>query len=119
VVNQVRLARPEDRLQNHPAVGEESHEKAEEAAQDRGREFVVADVHSYKYEAFDGQDCGSEDRQRRLPMECGGDDESDRADELQDAKDHPDFSRQRAKRWNVLAYPVENEDLHDAGRSVQ
>jgi len=74
--------RAEDRLQNHPAIRDERHEEAQHAAQDRGRDLAVLDVQPDEHEALDRQDHGSQDRQRRLPMERGGGDEPDRAHEL-------------------------------------
>src|ERR1035437_6970182 len=52
--------------------------------------------------------------QPRLPMEGGGDDEPDCADEFEDAEGHPDFPRQRTKGRDPLAYLVEHKDIHDA-----
>ncbi len=69
-------------MQNHPAIRDESHEEAQHAAQDHGRDFAVLDVHADEHEALDRQDRGSQDRQPRLPIERGGDDESGRAHEL-------------------------------------
>src|ERR1700686_4670693 len=72
-----------------------------------------------EHEALDRQDRGGHHRERRLPVEGGGDDQPDRADELEDAEGHPSFPRQRTKGPDPLAYLVEHEDLHDARRSVQ
>lgn len=41
--------RSEDRLQNHPAIRDERHEEAQQAAQDHGRELAVLDVHPDEY----------------------------------------------------------------------
>ena len=49
----------------------------------------------------------------------GGDDQPDRADEFEDAEGHPGLPRQRTKGRDVPAHLVEQEDLHDARRSVQ
>jgi hypothetical protein len=62
---------------------------------------------------------GAVHRERRLPVEGGGDGQPGRADEFEDAEGHPGFPRQRTKGRDLLAYLVEHEDLHDARRSVQ
>src|ERR1022692_2698956 len=72
-----------------------------------------------EHEALDRQDRGGHHRERRMPVEGGGDDQPDRADEFEDAEGHPGFPRQRTKGRDPLAYLVEHEDLHDARRSVQ
>ncbi len=54
-----------------------------------------------------------------MPMEGGGDDQPDRADEFEDAEGLPGFPRQRTKGPDSLAYLVEHENLHDARRSVE
>lgn len=106
-------------MQNHPSIHDEGHEEAQLAAQNRGCDLAVLDVHPDEHEALDRENRGGQDRQWRLPMEGGGDDEPDRAHELYDAQGHPGFPRQGAKGRDVLAYLVEHEDLHDAGRCVQ
>jgi hypothetical protein len=110
--------RSEDRLQDHPTVRDERHEETQHAAQDDGRDLAVLGVHPDEHEALDRQDRGDHHRERRLPVEGGGDDQPDRADELEDAEGHPGFPRQRTKGRDLLAYAVEHEDLHDARRSV-
>jgi hypothetical protein len=67
--------RSEDQLQNHPAIRDERHQEAQHTAQDHGRDLAVLDVHRDEHEVLDHQDRDSQDRQRRLPMERGGDDE--------------------------------------------
>src|SRR6202050_1863319 len=104
----------DDWLQNHPPIRDERHEEAQHAAQNHGRDLAVLDVHPDEHEALDRENRGSQDRQRRLPMERGGDDEPDRAHELYYAQGHPGRPRQGAKGRDVLAYLVEHEDLHDA-----
>ena len=47
--------RSEDRLQNHPAIRDERQEEAQHAAQDRGRDLAVLDVHPDEHEALDRQ----------------------------------------------------------------
>jgi hypothetical protein len=106
-------------MQNHASIRDERHEEAQHGAQDRGRDLAVLDVHADEHEALDRQHRGSQDRQLRLPMERVGDDEPDRAYELQDAQGRPGFPRHGAKRRDIVAYFVEHEDLHDARRSVQ
>ena len=69
-------------MQDQPAIRDERHKEAQHAAQDRGRDLAVLDVHPDEHEALDRQDRGRQDRQRRLPMERGGDDEPERAHEL-------------------------------------
>ena len=49
----------------------------------------------------------------------GGDDQPDRADELEDAEGHPGLARQRTKGRHTFADSVEQEDLHDARRCVE
>ena len=61
--------RSEDRLQKYPAIRDERHEEAQDAAQGHGRDLAVLDVQPDEHEALDRQDRGSQDRQRRLPME--------------------------------------------------
>ncbi len=65
------------------------------------------------------RDRGGHHRERRMPVEGGGDDQPDRADEFEDAEGHPGFPRQRTKGRDILAYLVEHEDLHDARCCVQ
>ena len=67
-------------LEDQAAVGDERHEKAERGAHDEGRDLAALNVYPYKNEAFDRQDRGGHHRERRLPVECGGDDQPDRAD---------------------------------------
>ncbi len=74
--------RSEDRLQNHPSIRDEHHKEAQHGAQDHGRDLAVLDVYPDEHDALHRQDRGSQDRQRRLPMEHVGDDEPDRAHEL-------------------------------------
>ena len=111
--------RSEDRFQDQPAVRDERHEEAQHDAHDDGRDLAVLDVHPNEHEALDRQDRGGHHRERRPPVEGGGDDQADRADEFEDAEDHPGFPRQRTKGRYPLAYLVEHEDLLDARRSVQ
>jgi hypothetical protein len=108
-----------DRVQNHPAIRDERHEETQHAAQNHGRDLAVLDVHPDEHEALEGENRGSQDRQQRLPMERGGDDEPYRANELYQPQGHPGFSRQGGKGRDILAYLVEHEDLHDARRCVQ
>ena len=109
----------EDRFQDHPAVCDECHEEAQPDAHDDGRDLAVLGVHPDEHEALDRQDRGGHHRERRVPVEGGGHDQPDRADEFEDAEGHPGFPRQRTKGPNPLAYLVEHEDLHDARRSVE
>jgi len=112
------IFRSEDRLEDHPAVGDERHEEAQHGAHDDGRDLALLDVYPNEHEAFDRQDRGGNHRERRLPVEGGGDDQPGRADEFEDAEGHPGFPRQRTKGLDIRAYLVEHEDLHDARRAI-
>src|SRR5205085_1127721 len=54
-----------------------------------------------------------------MPTEGSGNDQSDDADEFENAKSHPGSSGQRTKGWHVLAYLFEHEHLHDARSCVK
>jgi hypothetical protein len=55
-----------------------------------------------EHEALDRQGRGGHHRGRRLPLEGGGDDQPDRADEFEDAEGHPGFPPQRTKGRDLL-----------------
>jgi hypothetical protein len=76
--------RSEDRLQEHAAVRDERHEEAQYGAKDDGRDLAVLGMHPDEHEALDRQDRGGHHGERRLPVEGGGDDQPDRADEFED-----------------------------------
>ena len=69
-------------MQNHPPIREERHEQAQHGAQDHRRDLAVLDMHPDEHQALDRQDRGSQNRQQRMPMKRGGDDEPDRAHQL-------------------------------------
>jgi hypothetical protein len=81
-----RARNSQDRLQNHPPIRDERHEQAQHDAQNSGRDLAILHVHPDEHEALDRESNGCQDRQLRLPMERGGDDEPDRAHQLYDAK---------------------------------
>lgn len=81
-----------DWLQNYPAIRDERHEEAQDATQDQGSDLAILQVHPDEDAAFDGKYRGSQDRHARLPMESGGNDETDGADELHEAQARPGFS---------------------------
>jgi hypothetical protein len=64
-------------------------------------------VHPDEHEALDRQDGGGHHHEHRLSVEGVRDDQSDRADEFEDAEGHPGFPRQRAKRWGLTRYRSE------------
>jgi hypothetical protein len=97
-------------------MGDERHDDAQHAAQDRGCGFAVLDVHPDEDEALNRQDRGRHDREDCRPVEDAGNDQPGRADQFEDAKGLPGFLRQRSEGLNSLAYLVEQEDLHDARR---
>jgi hypothetical protein len=105
--------------QDHPAVRDERHEEAQRAAHDDGRDLAVLGVHPDEDEALDREDRRGHPRERRLPVQGGGDDQPDRADELEDPEGPPDPPRQRVEGPDILAYLVEHEDLHDSRRAVK
>src|SRR5580704_9294295 len=57
--------------------------------------------------------------QMNTRLSSAGNDEPDRAYELQQPQGHPGAPRQRAEGTHIMAYLIKHEDLHDAGRSVQ
>lgn len=64
------------------------------------------------------QDRAGHDGERRAPVEGRGDDQAGRGGEFEDAERPPNFSRQRAKRWDILAYHVEAEEFHGVRRCI-
>src|SRR6185436_10460599 len=100
------VCRSEDRLQDQPAVRDERHEEAQDAAQDDRRDLVVLDVHPNEHEALDREGRGCYHRECRIPMKGARYDQPDRADEFEDTEDHPGPPRQRTKGLDPLAYFV-------------
>jgi hypothetical protein len=66
--------RSKDRFQDHPPVCDERHEETQHAAHDDGCDLAVLGVHSDEDEALDHEDHGGYYRERRVPVEGGGDD---------------------------------------------
>ncbi len=65
---------------------------SQHAAHNDGRGLAVLGVRPDEHDALDRQDCGGHHGERRLPVEGGRDDQPDRADEFEDAEDHPGFA---------------------------
>src|SRR4029453_18670019 len=91
------VRRSDDRLQDHPPVRDERHEEPQHGAEDYRRDLAVLGVHPDEYEALDREDRGGHHRERRPPVDGGGDDQPDGADEFKDAEGHRGFPRQCAK----------------------
>ena len=85
--------RSEERLQDHSAVGDESHEEAERGAHDDGRDLAVLNVHEDEHEALDRQNRGGNHCKHWLPVENAWDDQSHHADEFENAEGRPGISR--------------------------
>lgn len=111
--------RSPDGSQDESAVRDEGHEQTERRAEQDRRQLPVLDVNPDEHQALDREENRRQRRQAWPPAQGGGDDEPDRADELQDAQCRPRLPRQRAERRDVPADLVEQEDLHDSRGAVE
>lgn len=102
-----------------PPVRDERHDEAQHCAHDDGRGLAEFHVHADEHEALDRQNRRGHYREFWMPVEGAGDDQSNHADEFDDAERHPGLPWQRTKRGNVSAHSVKQEDFHHARRSVQ
>ena len=59
--------RSEEWLQDHPALRDERHEEAQDAAQDDRLDLAVLGVHPHEHETLDRQDRGCHHREGRVP----------------------------------------------------
>src|SRR5664279_5841177 len=77
-------------MQDHPAVRHECHEETQRGAHEDWRKLPVFDVHSDEHEALDREDGGGHRRELRSPVKSTGNDQPDRAEELEVSEHRPD-----------------------------